>query len=49
MPEHTIRALQELHLDDYLPYLLTDHQNQSLKEILSQEKKRKDGLQATQK
>jgi|DEB0MinimDraft_12_1074336.scaffolds.fasta_scaffold101637_2 hypothetical protein len=24
IPEHTIRALQELYLDDYMPFLLTD-------------------------
>jgi len=24
IPEHAIRALQELYLDEYLPFLLTD-------------------------
>lgn len=27
MPEHTLKALQELHLDQYLPYVLQDDQN----------------------
>lgn len=27
IPEHTLRALQELHLDEYLPYVLLDNQN----------------------
>ena len=27
IPEHTVRALQELHLEDYLPFLMSDDQS----------------------
>lgn len=27
IPEHTLRALQELHMDEYLPYILLDNQS----------------------
>lgn len=27
IPEHTLRALQELHLDEYLPFILLDNQS----------------------
>jgi hypothetical protein len=49
IPEHAIRALQALHLDEYLPFLLTDNQNLSLSEVLKEEKKSpsNSGLQAT--
>ena len=33
IPEHAIRALQALQLDEYLPFLLTDNQNQTLPAI----------------
>ena len=39
IPEHAIRALQALHLDEYLPFLLTDNQNQTTGEIFKEEKK----------
>jgi len=39
IPEHAIRALQALQLDEYLPFLLTDNQNQTLPQILKEEKK----------
>jgi hypothetical protein len=38
IPEHAIRALQALHLDEYLPFLLTDNQNQTLTEVMKEEK-----------
>lgn len=47
--EHLLKALQELHLDEYLPYLLSDDQNQKLADILKLEKKRPDGLHFTVK
>ena len=39
IPEHLIRALQELHLDHYLPFLLDEDQNQTLADILKHERK----------
>ena len=42
--EHILRALQELHLDEYLPFLLSDDQMFPLSEILKIEKKNPDGL-----
>ena len=49
IPEHLIRALQELHLDDYVPFLLTDNQNQTLSEVLKLEKKKANGVTVTAK
>ena len=49
VPEHTIRALQELSLDEYLPFLLSDDQGQKLVDILRAEKKRPEGLHVTMK
>lgn len=47
--EHLLRALQELHLDEYLPFLLSDDQSLKLPEILKLEKKKPDGLHFTPK
>lgn len=47
--EHVLRALQELHLDEYLPFLLSDDQGMKLNDILKKEKKRADGLHFTVK
>jgi hypothetical protein len=33
-PEHAYKALMELHLEDYIPYLLSENQNLPLKVIL---------------
>lgn len=30
IPEHTLRALQELHLDEYLPFILQDNQSSDM-------------------
>ena len=49
IPEHAFRALQELHLDEYLPFLLTDDHNQKLTDLLKQEKKNPDGLHLSAK
>ena len=49
IPEHLIKALQELHLDDYLPFLLHDDQAKTIQEVLRAEKKRPDGLHCTLK
>jgi hypothetical protein len=48
IPEHAIRALQALHLDEYLPFLLTDNQNLTLQEVMKEEKNcpNNSGLQA---
>jgi len=42
--EHAIRGIQELSLDDYLPYLLVDDQYLSMEEIEAREKKRQVGF-----
>jgi len=42
--EHILRALHELHLDEYLPFLLDDDQDIRLEQILKKEKKVKDGF-----
>ena len=47
IPEHAVRALQELGLDEYLPFLLSDEQNLKLQDILKAEKK--NGLSLTVK
>ena len=39
-PEHVLRALQELHLDDYLPFLISDDHNVKLQDLLKAEKKK---------
>jgi hypothetical protein len=36
-PEHAYQALIELHLDDYFPFLLSDNQNLTLKQIIERE------------
>jgi hypothetical protein len=40
VPEHLLRALQNLHLDDFLPYLLSDDQNTTMQDIIKSEKKK---------
>ena len=40
VPEHVIRALQYLNLDEYIPFMLTDDQNMTLPELLKSEKKK---------
>ena len=37
VPSHAYQALKELHLGDYIPFLLSDNQNLSLKQILVRE------------
>ena len=49
IPEHTVRALQEMHLDDYLPFLLSDNQSMTIQEILKTERKKPDGLHLNMK
>ena len=44
IPEHALRALTKLNLDNYMPFMLTDNQNQSLQEIMKSEKKATNGL-----
>lgn len=34
VPEHVIRGLQHLNLDEYIPFMLTDDQNMTLNELL---------------
>ena len=40
VPEHVIRGLQHLNLDQYVPFLLTDEQNISFSDLLKAEKKK---------
>ena len=47
IPEHLFRALQELNIDEFLPFLLSDDQSKTLPEILRIERKKQDGLHAT--
>lgn len=49
IPEHTVRALQEMHLEDYLPFLLSDDQTKTVQEILKAERKKPDGLHVNMK
>lgn len=45
--EHILRALQELHLDEFLPFLLSDDQSMKLTDIMKAEKKVQDGLNSS--
>ena len=47
--EHLIKGLYEMHLQDYLPFLLVTDQNQKLTEVLKEEKKKPNGLHANLK
>ena len=47
--EHVLRALQEMHLDEFLPHLLYDDQTMKLSDILKVEKKVQDGIALTSK
>ena len=49
IPEHVLKALQELHLDGYLPFLVGDDMPNSVQEILRAEKKKPKGLHVTVK
>ena len=40
VPEHVVRGLQHLNLDEYIPFMLTDDQNMTLSELLKSEKKK---------
>ena len=49
IPEHVLKALQELHLDGYLPFLIGDDMPNNLQEIIKTEKKKPKGLHITMK
>ena len=49
IPEHVLKALQELHLDGYLPFLIGDDMQNNLQEIIKTEKKKPKGLHVSMK